>query len=346
MKPIKHLLVIRLSAMGDVAMTVPIIKAFREQYPETKVTVLTKAFFKPLFDPLPGVQVHTAEVKEKHKGVLGLYRLYKELKAQNIDAVADLHCVLRSTILKLFFRSGGLQVVQIDKGRADKRALVSGKSNGFKSLQSTHERYRQVFQHLGFTLHLSADSAVPRQPLNEKGRRILGGAGKQVIGIAPFAAFQGKMYPLPLMREVISRLNATHNYRILLFGGGATELEQLSLWASEYQHVTNASKQLSFAEELDLISNLDLMLAMDSGNGHLSAMYGVPTLTLWGVTHPYAGFSPFGQPPENSLLADRKEFPAIPTSIYGNTMPRGYERAMETISPETVVQRIIELLSK
>ena len=106
------------------------------------------------------------------------------------------------------------------------------------------------------------------------------------------------------------------------------------------------NKQLNFKEELQLISNLDLMLAMDSGNGHLAAIYGVPTITIWGITHPYAGFAPFGQPEENSLLADRTKFPFIPTSIYGNKMPDGYENAMETIHPDKILEKIIELTSK
>ena len=57
---------------------------------------------------------------------------------------------------------------------------------------------------------------------------------------------------------------------------------------------------------------------MDSGNGHLAAMYGIPVITVWGVTHPYAGFAPFLQPEENSITADREQFPLIPTSVYGN----------------------------
>ena len=81
MNPIKHLLVIRLSAMGDVAMSVPVLKAFLDQYPDIQVTVLTKGFFAPLFSQLPNVNVHVADVKGRHKGIFGLRRIYKELKS-------------------------------------------------------------------------------------------------------------------------------------------------------------------------------------------------------------------------------------------------------------------------
>ncbi len=343
MKPIKHLLVIRLSAMGDVAMMVPVLKAFCDEYPQVDVTVLTKEFFAPLFSQLPKVNILVAEVKGRHKGVFGLRRLYKESKSKNIDAVADLHNVLRSNVLKLFFKLGNYRLAQIDKGRSEKKALISGKQEQFKPLRTTHERYIDVFKQLGFELKLSETSVLDRMSPDEQVLQVLDSNGKKNIGIAPFAAFKGKMYPKNLMEKVMSDLDASDNFNILLFGGGESELEQLSLWEKKFQNITNASEKLSFEEELQLISNLDLMVAMDSGNGHLSAMYGVPTITLWGVTHPYAGFGPYGQPLENSLMANRKEFPSIPTSIYGNKMPMGYEKAMETIYPKEILKKIEKL---
>ena len=86
------------------------------------------------------------------------------------------------------------------------------------------------------------------------------------------------------------------------------------------------------------------MVSMDSGNGHLSAMFGIPTLTIWGITHPFAGFAPFGQDPKLSILADREQYPMIPTSVYGNKFPKGYERVMDTIHPQDVVNTIESLL--
>ena len=119
---------------------------------------------------------------------------------------------------------------------------------------------------------------------------------QQLIGIAPFAAFQGKMYPLHLMQKVVSQLVSTEQYKIVLFGGGDKEVEVLTSWEKQFANCVNAAGKLSFSQELSLISNLNLMLAMDSGNAHLAAMYAVPTVTIWGVTHPYAGFAPFNQP--------------------------------------------------
>jgi len=147
------------------------------------------------------------------------------------------------------------------------------------------------------------------------------------------------------MEEVLSQLDKTGKIQILLFGGGKIEAEMLEKLAEKYEHVFSLAGKLKFDEELALISNLDAMLSMDSGNAHLAAMYGIPVITLWGVTHPYAGFKPFGQPIENSLLPNLDKFPQIPTSIYGNKVPDGYEDVMRTISPDTVVSKINSILN-
>jgi ADP-heptose:LPS heptosyltransferase len=340
----QHLLVIRLSAMGDVAMVVPVLSALVHQYPDLKVTVLTRAFFNPLFSELPNVKVYEADVKGKHSGVFGLWKLYKELKALQIDAVADLHNVLRSKILKQYFQLGGIPFFQIDKGRAEKKELTAKKNKVFKPLKTTHKRYADVFAQLGFSLDMSKAPLLPEQQLTDKVLKLVGSDTKKWIGIAPFAAFKGKMYPLHLMEEVIEQLNNTDKYKILLFGGGKEEVQQLEVWQAKYPSCANTAGKFDFSDELKLISNLDVMLAMDSGNAHLASIYGIQTITLWGVTHPYAGFYPFGQDADNALLADREKFPFIPTSIYGNKMPEGYEKAMETIHPNTITRKIETLL--
>ncbi len=341
---VSRLLVIRLSAMGDVAMTVPVLIALNQKYPHLKLTVLTKPFFEPILAQIPNVTVHQAEVKGTHKGVLGLWKLYQELKSSNFDGVADLHNVLRSTILKQFFKLKGIPFVQMDKARKEKKALTAAKNKVFKPLQSMHLRYATVFADLGFPVEPKMEHILPKRKLPLSFNESEGVDTKPFIGIAPFAAFKGKMYPLQSMKEVIHQLNELGAHKILLFGGGAVEKQELESWEKEFQNCISVVGKINFKEELDLISNLVLMVAMDSGNSHLAAMYGIPTITLWGVTHPYAGFYPFGQDPNNALMADREKYPLIPTSVYGNKFPVGYDRAMETIAPEQVIQKIKELL--
>mgnify|MGYP001947732232 CR=1 FL=1 len=324
--------------MGDVAMTIPVLRAFTEKYPEVKITVLTREFFKPFFRDLPNVSVFSADVKGKHKGLLGLFRLSKTLKKLEIDAVADLHNVLRSNLLKFFFL--GTKCIQIDKGRTEKNGLISGEN--FQQLKTTHQRYADVFSKLGFPLDLSKPSFPKPCSIYERMEYIIeshnGKNVKKWIGIAPFAAHEGKMYPLDLMKEVIDILSK--EYKLFLFGGGKNEIDFLQQIADKYKDVVSLAGKLHLDSELDVISNLDVMLSMDSGNAHIAAMLGVKVISIWGVTHPFAGFAPFNQPEDYALLSDRNQFSLIPTSIYGNKYPESYKEASRSISPETVVNKI------
>ena len=315
-------------------MTVPVLKALTEQYHNLKITVLTRAFFEPFYKDLKNVEVYAADLKGKHKGVSGLYKLSKELKALQFDAVADLHNVLRSKILKLFFI--GKRVVQLDKGRAEKKALISGKL--FQQLKSTHQRYAEVFEALGYTLDLTQSKFESPAPLNEKLQSFISNKEFKTIGIAPFAAHQSKMYPLEKMEEVIVKLSK--DYNVILFGGGIKEMKVLNGFETKFSNVYSVAGKLTLEEELELISNLDIMLSMDSGNGHLAAMLGKKVITIWGVTHPFAGFAPFNQPEDYTIVANREQFPLIPTSVYGNKFPEGYENAAGSISVEEIISKI------
>lgn len=341
-----HLLAIRFSAMGDVAMTVPVLRTLTSTYPNLKITFLTRSFFKPMFKNIPGVSVYEADVNGIHRGVLGLSRLAKELKDEGIDAVADLHNVLRSNVLKSVFKLFAIPVKQIDKGRNEKKALTVKKDKIFKPLKTTHQRYADVFASLGFPVDLKNHQFPDRQKLPEKIITLVGKEPKKWLGIAPFAQHASKTYPHDLLEKVLLEFSKQEKIKILLFGGGEKEREQLEILESKFKNTLCIAGKFNFEEELALISNLDAMISMDSGNGHLAAMYGIPVITVWGVTHPFAGFAPFAQPEENSLLPDLQRFSQIPTSVYGNKFPEGYEKAIRSISPEKILKKVNEVLEK
>lgn len=342
MKTPSHILVIRLSALGDVAMTVPVLRVFSETYPNAKLTVLSRPSYKPLFGDMENLQFLEANVYGEHKG-FGLLKLAKEAKKLGVDAVADLHNVIRSKMITGYLSLNGVTTAAIDKGRAEKKALTNNPSE-LKRLKPTHQRYADVFEALGFPLNLEEHIFPEKKELTSQLHDLIGKHTKKMIGIAPFAAYQSKMYPLEMMKEVIFNLNEDNLYKIFLFGGGKKEKEILNEWEVEFENVTNLAGKYNLETELNLISNLDLMLAMDSSNGHLGALFNIPVVTLWGVTHPYAGFTPFNQPNEHQLVADREEYPLIPTSVYGNKFPAGYENAMRSISVATVLKKIVEVI--
>ena len=325
-------------------MAVPVLLALLRRYPELSLSFVTKPQYAAVPLRVPGLTVHPALTESRHKGLRGLWRLRSEIRALKPDGIADLHSVLRSRILKLFLKGSGILFAVLDKGRDEKKRLTAASEKAWTPLKSTHQRYAEVFAALGYPIELTVADILPAERWPKLPGLTLQEPRETAVGIAPFAAHEGKCYPWHLMKEVIGELAKRPGIRMYLFGGGPRETSVLQEWEREFEACHCVAGKGTLSEELALISNLSLMLSMDSGNGHLAAMYGVPVVTLWGVTHPYAGFAPFGQPESNSITADRVRFPKIPTSVYGNRVPAGYEKAMETISPDGVVARILELL--
>jgi ADP-heptose:LPS heptosyltransferase len=322
-------------------MTVPVLRAFVSQNPTVKITVISRPFFKPFFEGIPNVSFFAFDEKKRHKGFLGLIRLFQELKPLKIDAFADLHNVLRSKVIRTFFALSGKKTAFVDKGREEKAALTRAENKIFKPLTTMFERHVKVFQQLGFTVDLSSPIFPEKAVLGKEISLLIGENNQKLIGIAPFAQYDSKVYPLDLMQEVINQLASTKTHKILLFGGGKKEIELLDSLSKDKENVVVVAGKIKFQQELQLISNLDVMLSMDSGNAHIAAMLGVKVITLWGATHPFSGFSPFNQPLENALVSDRNLFPKLPTSVYGNKKVEGYEDAMRTISPESIVKLVI-----
>lgn len=340
----QHILVIRLSAMGDVAMVVPVLSILVHKYPQLTFTVLTRTFFFPLFSHLPNVRLYEADVDGVHSGVVGLGTLARELRDEEVDLVADLHDVLRSNVLKSVFYFYGIPFEQIDKGRAEKKALTRETNKIFEPVKSTHQRYADVFEKLGYPIDLKDYQIPKRRELLPRIIEVIGKRKQKLIGIAPFAQHLSKSYPEDLMEEVIQKLAEKPNTKIILFGGGNAERKRLEEWENQFSGVVSIVGKLRFTEELSLISNLNVMLSMDSGNAHIAAIFGIDVISIWGVTHPYLGFKAFNQPLENCILPDLEKYPKIPTSVYGNKVPEGYEDVMRSIPTEKVINKVLEKL--
>ena len=341
MKP-KHILVIRLSAMGDVAMTVPVLQQLIQQNPDLHITVLTQQLFTPLFDSLEKISVHPVETKGKHKGVAGLYKLYRELRRQyHFDAIADLHNVLRSKLIRFLFTLSGIKSVAIDKGRKEKKQLTAKINKKLFPLKTGFQRYADVFTALELHVILNtSQQAFPKQDLPAVANSLFS-SNKKNICIAPFAKHKEKMYPAEKIKEIIKHLVRKENHQVFLLGGGTDEVRILNDWSREFPGVVNLAGKFSFREELAIISNMDLMISMDSANMHLASLFSIPVVSVWGATHPFAGFYGWGQPDENAAQIDLY---CRPCSVFGNKpCYRGDHACMQLLPEEMIKQKIIEL---
>ena len=317
-------------------MTIPVIRIVLKQHPRIKISILTKPIFLELFREFKKANLIAIETKGRHRGLLGIFRLRNELKELNIDTVIDLHNVLRTNFLKFLWGKG---FYQIDKGRKEKRALINGK---FQQIKNIQQRYLEVFEQSKIKIKKTKIKFPEKANLSQYKISNKINLNTKLIGIAPFAKHEAKTYSLEKMMQVINYVSKIHT--VLLFGGGEKEEKILQNIANENNNVFNLTKNFSLSIQMDFISNLDLMISMDSANGHLAAMYGVKVITIWGVTHPYAGFTPFNQSPSLSITVDRKKYPKIPTSIYGNKYPDNYKNAINSIAVEEIIKKIEQTL--
>ena len=343
-----HIIALRFSAMGDVLMTVPVIDSFARQHPDVRITVASRPWAKPIFDLLPkNVYFVDVDLKKKYAGYSGLNKLGRRLLALQPTHIADLHDVLRTKWLRLRFSVAGLKVAHIKKDRHARKEFLNAKE---KQLQkSGFEKYADVFCRLGFkefTIDFKSlfpaegaelSTSLPSFDVSKRPER-------HWIGIAPFAAHRGKIYPLPLMEKVVSQLSADNDIRIFLFGAGAQERTTLEGWAAKYPHVESMVGQLNdIGEELALISRCCVMITMDSGNMHLASLAAVPVVSIWGATHPYGGFLGYGQSIEN-VIQDTT-LPCRPCSMYGNKECQyGDYRCLTAINPDRIVKKTKGLL--
>jgi len=338
-----RIIVLRTSAMGDVALVAPVLNALKAQHPEVETILVTRKSFNPFFRQDKSLIIFNPDFQGRHKGLAGIYRLYKDLVAiGQVDHVIDIHNVLRSGILGFLFRMKGIPVSVMDKGRVEKRALVRGKSK--KPLKHTVERYREVFASCGLEIIPGEEKQIFISSVaGEIASKVIGDHDVKNIGIAPFAKHNLKMWPSDNMVELTRLISRDFNVRFFLFGG-RDEAEKIALITSKIPGAVNLCGKLNLDEELAVISKLDMMIAMDSSNMHMSALCGTKTVSIWGGTDPLAGFSAWRQPDEYSIRVPVTDLTCRPCTVFGKgRCKRGDFACMKWLSPGIVYHKIREL---
>ncbi len=343
---LRRVLVARFSALGDVAMTVPVLYSACACYPDIRFTMLTRKSMTSVFlNPPSNLQVMGVNL-EDYEGLAGLRRLFKELRREvDFDGFIDLHDVLRTKILALQCRLAGIPVSVINKGRKGKRALTRANNKVLLPLSSSRARYRQAFHKIGLPVDNRFEGLFAAMP-DGKGdpARFASVAapkapGEKWVGIAPFAKHEGKIYPVELMEQVVEKLSERPQTRIFLFGGGEAERKVLDRWAARYPNtVSLAAKRLGFPVELALASWLDVMVSMDSANMHLASLVATPVVSVWGATHPYCGFKGWRQKEEDII---QLPMTCRPCSVFGNKpCYRGDYLCLRGIAPQSIISRV------
>ncbi len=323
--------------MGDVAMVPHAVRALRAAYPSLRITVATQKMFRPFFAGLD-VDFLDVDVKGAHHSLVSMWRLSREVKALGVDAVADLHDVLRSQAFRLSMLLRGVRVASIRKGRAEKKRFIRCGGKGMNPLRHSVLRYCDVFRALGFRF----DDPQPVSPRIVRPTEFGEKQGRWV-GFAPFSAHRGKTYPSPQREELVALL-AERYERVFIHSGGGDEAAFAEEMERRHGNVTALWGKVRFAGEIDLISNLDCVVTMDSLVMHLASLVGTPTVSVWGATHPSLGFLGFGADPRGIL---QENMECRPCSVFGAKPCRhGDWRCLTAITPAMVAERVGEIVGR
>ncbi|MEG0760909.1 glycosyltransferase family 9 protein [Chryseobacterium sp.] len=319
-----RILAYRFSAFGDVAMIVPVFREFLEQNPDVEIIMVSRSNFEGLFFGIQNVKFKGVNLDD-YKGFFGLRKLANQLNDEfKPDLVANLHDVIRTKVLDKIYKRKGLKVFKINKGKEEKEQLTDVWNLNKKQLKLTVERYADVFRDMGFAVELS-------HQLRPSGGK------KSGIGFAPFAQHKGKMMPLEKSFELVKILSKKN--KIYFFGGGPKETETLKSWENQIQNTESLAGKLSLSEELKKIAELELMVSMDSANMHLSSVVGTRCISIWGSTHPFAGFLGFGQNIQDAVQVS--DLTCRPCSVFGDKeCYRGDWACLEELSVMKIVEKI------
>jgi len=325
--------------MGDVALTAPVLASVIKQYPDAGITMLTRPAYIPFFHGMKGLVILSADFSKRHKGLAGILRLFGDLtKTDRIDHIVDLHDVIRTKILRWLFRLSGVRASVIDKGRAEKKALISGKKK--TQLKHTVERYFDVFASAGFpaaqvggpflntVTGAAAHSVISRDIMN--------------IGVAPLSRHTLKIWPEEYMVSLLTMISGKHKVRFLLFGG-REDIPKLEALTGKMPDSEIIAGKYSIPEELALMNRLDFMITMDSANMHMAALSGTRVVSIWGGTDPLAGFGAWQQPDEYSIRIPVNELTCRPCTIYGKGKTHNGFKCMKMLTPEMVYEKLINL---
>lgn len=333
------ILIIRLSALGDVAMTIPAIYSVATAYPQHSFHIITTSPCDQLFINRPiNISIQTFSPKDIH-GVIGTFRLLLHIRKTPVDVVADLHNVPRSWMVDAFYLIQGKSVAMLDKMRWERNSILH--SHYTTNIPYT-DRYFMVFARLGLVCERYFSNLFANvKPVLPKG---FSKQPKTIwIGIAPFARYANKTYPLEQLRLAVSQLALSSNREVFLFGSGNTESHLLKEWCKDSPNIHCIAGLLSLNKEMELMSYLDVMVTMDSANMHLASLSGVRVVSIWGGTSPTCGFLGWKQSENDALISKRS---CQPCTIAGKNFCRyGNYHCLAAITPEDIINKVGDIVN-
>lgn len=335
--PPQKILIVRLSSIGDIVLTTPVVRALRRRFPSAEIHYLVKAAYAGLVSENPNLDA--VITFPDHARIKDLRRLLVRLRANRYDLCIDLHRSWRTAILRRLLAGRWLTY----RKHVVRRALYVVTKNERLALPPAVERYFRAVAPLGLSddgrgteLHLPATVVWQTTTL----LRQAGWAPGPTVGLVPGAGYFTKRWPPERFAELAVRLHAAVGSQILVFGSEADRAAAETIVGAVGEGGLNLAGRLSLMESVAALDCCDLVVANDTGLMHAADALGKNLVAIFGSTTSGLGFFPHGC----RAVVVEAEVPCRPCSHLGRgRCPKGHFRCMEAISVSQVERAALRL---
>lgn len=346
MQNFHKILIIRFSSIGDIVLASPLIRVLRTNFPKAQIDFLVKSKYAELVrfnHHLSSViELKTAESKE-------LRALKEKIRQEQYDVIFDIHNSLRSRYLRMF--SGAKVIAVIHKRVFERFMLIKFKWNFYKNAVPVAQRYLETAESFG--LHddgKGLEIFIPDETLFSVSLMMSKyrlDRYNTVVGIAPSAKHNTKMWLSERFAEVTLEAARTHHATVILFGSSedisrCDEIAQYVNTSLGTDAAINLAGKLSLLETAAALDFCDVVLCNDTGIMHLAAARKRNLVAIFGPTVKEFGFFPYGT---RATVIEQNGLPCRPCTHIGSAVcPRGHFRCMKDTTVDQVLHALTSML--
>ncbi len=340
MTAIKKIAIIRLSSIGDIVLTTPLIRAVRKTYPEAVIDFIVKEQFVDLVKTNPHLTNvltfnHTAGWKE-------LRSLKKLIRKENYDLLVDLHKNPRSVYLRTGSRAS--TIVKHKKDYWKRTLLIWFGINRFKTGLPIYLRYFRALE--PFDISPDRDGAeihVPQQTAEKIHARFMRDglrADRPVLILCPGAGYSTKRWTPEGFAEAGDHFCKKYSAGVVILGGESDRAVCSRVQGLMMNRSVNYAASFTLLETAAALKLGSVVITNDTGLLHMAQAINKPVVALFGSTSRELGYFPF---PEKSFVIE-KDISCRPCTHNGrNNCPKKHFKCMNEITPEEVIQAAEQL---
>jgi heptosyltransferase-2 len=282
----KNILVIRFSSLGDVVLTTPVYPNLKSEWPNARITVLTKKSFQSVFEGNP----HVDRVWTFDSDSEGYFSIAKRVHEEKFDLIVDLQNNLKSYFLRVI--AGPPLAVPVDKVSMARWKLLLLKWASPVLEGSVRERNLDTLRRINVGRAFEETQLFP-QNAEDVLKKLNIPVGRRLIGIAPGARHATKRWPVEKFAEAANRLGAFPDTTLLLLGDKSDEAVGKAVQGKLVVDHRNIVGRTNLSELIAVTSRLSFLLTNDSGLLHVGEALGVRLVSIFGPTVRAFGFAPY-----------------------------------------------------